>query len=45
MLTEEQLKWTAKDDEIVARHQKEVASGNVKTMNFLDIKKEMLSKP
>lgn len=40
MLTEDQLKWTKKDDEIVARHKKEVASGKVKTVNFLELKRE-----
>jgi hypothetical protein len=40
MLTEDQLKWTQRDTEIVERHKKEVASGMVKTVNFLELKKE-----
>lgn len=40
MLSKEQLKWTQKDTEIMERHKKEVESGNIKTVNFLELKKE-----
>jgi hypothetical protein len=40
MLTEEQLKWTPKDDEIVEKHRELVAAGKVKTVNFLQLKRE-----
>jgi hypothetical protein len=40
MLTEEQLKWTQKDTDIVNKHREEVKDKNVKTVNFLELKRE-----
>lgn len=40
MLTEDQLKWTARDTAIVEKHKQEVKAGTVKTVNFLELNKE-----